>query len=70
VKVGDLVRMPGSRIRSEDGGDSLGVVVKMPYVGPKGEKQQTPRVGIYWMGGSGHLDWEPMAWLEVINESG
>ena len=69
MKVGDLVHMPGSRIRSEDGGDSLGVVVKMPYVGPKGEKQQTPRVGIYWMDGGDQVDWEPMCWLKVINGS-
>jgi hypothetical protein len=67
MKVGDLVHMPGSRIHNGKAA-SLGVVVKMPYVGPKGEKQQTPRVGIYWMNGD-QVDWEPMCWLKVINEN-
>ena len=66
MKVGDLVKMPGhSWLKRE----AIGIVAKMPFVGPNGEKQQTPRVGIYWMGGSGHVDWEPICWLEVINES-
>jgi hypothetical protein len=63
VKVGDLVIM--SRVESS----VVGLVVKMPYVGPNGEKQQTPRVGVYWMDGEGHTDWEPMNWLEVVSES-
>jgi hypothetical protein len=66
MKVGDLVRMPGS------GGlkrEAIGIVAKMPFVGPNGEKQQTPRVGIYWMDGGDQVDWEPICWLEVINES-
>ncbi len=62
MKVGDLVIM--SRVESS----VVGLVVKMPYVGPDGEKQQTPRAGIYWMDGDG-VDWEPMGWLEVISES-
>ena len=70
MKVGDLVIMPGSvyRDRIKDGLAAVGLVVKMPYVGPDGEKQQTPRAGIYWMDGDG-VDWEPMGWLEVISES-
>jgi|TARA_Y100000296_G_scaffold55526_1_gene63708 hypothetical protein len=63
MKVGDLVIM--SRVESS----VVGLVVKMPYVGPNGEKQQTPRVGVYWMDGEGHMDWEPMNWLEVVSES-
>jgi len=63
MKVGDLVIM--SRVESS----VVGLVVKMPYVGPNGEKQQTPRVGVYWMDGEGHTDWEPMNWLEVVSES-
>ena len=62
MKVGDLVTM------SRSSSPVVGLVVKMPYVGPNGEKQQTPRVGVYWMDGDG-VDWEPMNWLEVINES-
>jgi hypothetical protein len=63
MKVGDLVIM--SRVESS----VVGLVVKMPYIGPNGEKQQTPRVGVYWMDGEGHTDWEPMNWLEVVSES-
>ena len=66
MKVGDLVHMPGS---AGLGGDATGIVVKMPFIGPNGEKQQTPRVGVFWSDGGGVIDWEPMAWLEVINES-
>ena len=63
MKVGDLVIM--SRVESS----VVGLVVKLPYIGPNGEKQQTPRVGVYWMDGEGHTDWEPMNWLEVVSES-
>ena len=63
MKVGDLVIM--SRVESS----VVGLVVKMPYIVPNGEKQQTPRVGVYWMDGEGHTDWEPMNWLEVVSES-
>lgn len=69
MKVGDLVIMPGSIFR--DGGGELGavgIVVKPPFVGPNGERQQTPRVGVLWSDGEG-VDWEPEAWLKVINES-
>ena len=73
MKVGDLVIMPGSCYRdngrSIDEGPSVGVVVKMPFVGPNGEKQQTPRVGVYWGDGEGHVDWEPMNWLKVVSEA-
>jgi hypothetical protein len=68
MKVGDLVIMPGSSYRDGEDAPTVGVVVKMPFVGPNGEKQQTPRVGIYWMDGAGHVDWEPMGWLEVVSE--
>mgnify|MGYP003642247839 FL=1 len=63
MKVGDLVIM--SRVESS----VVGLVVKMPYVGPNGEQQQTPRVGVYWPDGGGVIDWEPMNWLEVVSES-
>ena len=65
MKVGDLVIMPGSGLR----GDVTGIVIKMPFVGPDGRKQQTPRVGIFWTDGDGGIDWEPMAWLKVISEA-
>jgi len=62
MKVGDLVIMP----RAEP--SAVGLVVKMHSVDPNGEKQQTSRVGVYWMDGDG-VDWEPMNWLEVVSES-
>jgi len=68
MKVGDLVIMPDS-LHGHYDPPAIGVVVKMPFVGPNGEKQQTPRVGIYWMDGDGHVDWEPMSWLEVVSEN-
>jgi len=66
MKVGDLVTMPGRGWLKRE---ATGIVVKMPFVGPNGEKQQTPRVGIYWMDGAVQVDWEPMAWLEIVSES-
>ena len=64
MKVGDLVHMPGKA-----GLDlTIGIVVESPFVGPNGEKQQTPRVGVLWSDGGDVIDWEPAAWLEVINE--
>jgi hypothetical protein len=64
MKVGDLVTMPNSQWNL-----GPGIVAKMPYVGPNGEQQQTPRVGVIWLEGDGCVDWEPMCWLEVINEA-
>ena len=65
MKVGDLVTMPGSGFKL-----GAGIVAKMPHVGPNGEQQQTPRVGVIWLAdGDGCVDWEPMCWLEVVNES-
>ena len=70
MKIGDLVTMPGSCVSPLHRGNRtpVGVVVKMPFVGPDGQKQQHPRVGVYWMDGDG-VDWEPMNWLEVLNEN-
>ena len=64
MKVGDLVHMPNSQWSL-----GAGIVAKMPYVGPNGEQQQTPRVGVIWLEGDGCVDWEPITWLEVISES-
>lgn len=65
MKVGDLVIMPPA----SEGSQAIGIVIKMPFVGPDGRKQQTPRVGIHWMDGDGGIDWEPMAWLKVVSEA-
>ena len=67
MKVGDLVIMPGNATPFTS--EAPGIVIKMPFVGPDGRKQQTPRVGIFWTDGDGGIDWEPMAWLKVISEA-
>ena len=69
MKVGDLVHMPGP---AGLGGDATGIVVKMPPVGNDGKVHRdrgTPKVLVFWSDGDGVSDWEPMEWLEVINES-
>ena len=73
MKVGDLVIMPNaSGIGDEAGDQVVGIVVKMGSPASK-MKHQTPegkpRAGVIWSDGGGRLDWEPMAWLKVINES-
>ena len=65
MKVGDLVIMPGSAHgHYEPYGSSIGVIVKVPRA-----TDSSKRVGVYWMDGEGHVDWEPVDWLEVINET-
>jgi len=64
VKVGDLVTMPGSCYRDDPDSETIGVVVKLPQ-----PTDSSKRVGVYWMDGEGHVDWEPVDWLEVINET-
>ena len=70
MKRGDLVQyLCASGLREPN---CMGVVVKMPLVGPNGETQQTPRVGVLWSDGNGKIDWEPLSWLveaEVVNET-
>ena len=68
MKVGDLVMMPGSVAIPHSKKPVVGIVVELPFVGPNGERQQTPRVAVLWSDGEG-IDWEPQAWLEVVNES-
>lgn len=58
MKIGSLVRM-----HTHETG-FIGVVVK---INPRG-RGRTAQVGIHWLGGSGKIDWEPRAWLEVISE--
>ena len=59
MKVGDLVRM-------EDSDLVVGIVVNL---GPVPHRPNTlNRVGVMWTDGEG-VGYEPVAWLEVINES-
>ena len=59
MKIGDLVKMS-----THDTG-MVGIILD---VCPRGAGR-TAQVGIHWFGGSGKLDWEPKAWLEVVSEA-
>jgi len=61
MKVGDLVMMPGATL-AEGEQQPTALVVEPP------SKQKTPRVGVLWSDGEGIVDWEPVAWLEVLKE--
>jgi len=60
IKKGDLVRM-----HTHDTG-LVGIVIDRH---PKAISTTPAQVGIMWTGGSGKMDWEPEAWLEVVSES-
>ena len=60
VKIGDLVRM-----KTHDTG-LVGIVVDK-Y--PRCNSTHAPQIGIKWLRGSGKVEWEPEAWLEVVSES-
>ena len=65
-KVGDLVVMPDDPGKPEDIRAEAripGIVVDISTCAGK-----TNRVGIMWTDGD-RVDWEPRAWLKVINES-
>ncbi len=69
MKVGDLVTMPNAGGIGDEAGDRVvGIVARM--VSPALDQMEgNPRAGILWSDGGGRLDWEPIAWLEVISES-
>lgn len=62
MKVGDLVVMPRavdySMLRQDLG---TGLIVD--------DKIVRNRIGVLWTDGDGKIDYEPVKWLEVINES-
>jgi hypothetical protein len=60
IKKGDLVKMS-----THDTG-LVGIVIDRH---PKAISTTPAQVGIMWTGGSGKMDWEPEAWLEVVSES-
>ena len=62
IKVGDLVR-----VRDYDT-NLIGIVLEKEGT-PGLNVSTTPQIGIKWFGGSGKIDWEPEAWLEVVSES-
>jgi len=58
IKTGDLVRM-----KTHETG-LVGIVVDRDH-----HDSSATQIGIKWFKGSGKMDWEPEAWLEVISES-
>ena len=62
IKVGDLVKMKGSKYDT----GFVGIVLD---VHPS-ELHKSVQIGIKWFGGSGKIDYEPESWLEVVSERG
>jgi hypothetical protein len=61
MKVGDLVRM-----KTHETGH-VGIVVDKEPAGSDG--YISPQIAIHWFGGQyNKVEWEPEAWLEVVNE--
>ena len=58
INVGDLVKMKTHQT------GRVGIVME---INPRGFGR-TAQVGIHWFGGSGKIDWEPQAWLEIVSE--
>jgi hypothetical protein len=68
MKVGDLVVMPGESLMA---GEDMSMGLVIDDTDPRTHKSwpgKTKRVGIWWAG-SDRIDFEPIDWLEVINES-
>tara|TARA_Y100000592_G_scaffold73359_1_gene114244 strand:- start:1456 stop:1668 length:213 start_codon:yes stop_codon:yes gene_type:complete len=66
VEVGDLVWMPDSALMRGEG-NGLAIVLQTK---PDGINRGTPRirrVKVLWLTDNA-VCWEPMSWLEVINE--
>ena len=62
MKVGDLVRMPGSIE------PITGIVLRADGTGVVRGTVRPNRVQVYWIE-DGEESWEPMKWLEVISAS-
>ena len=68
MKVGDLVHMPGESFVP---GENMSIGLVIDESDPRTHKSwpgKTKRVGIWWAG-SDLIEFEPIDWLEVINES-
>lgn len=66
MEVGDLVTMPGSCYRDKGDNLAMGIVLR---TNPDGINRGTShqRVKVLWLPDNA-VCWEPMSWLEVINE--
>ena len=65
MQVGDLVWMPQETLRPGET-PSVGIVVETNHVLLSHPSRN--RIGVWWTD-SDCVDWEPIDWLEVINES-
>jgi len=74
MKVGDLIKMPGSCYRDDEEAEAIGVVTRTDSdeyrsaVGlGSGIESRMQRVQIYWIQDK-EYSWEPKKWLEVVSE--
>ena len=65
MKIGDLVHMPHEHVPAGFA-TSIGIIVADDY--PRDRTRRKRRIGVMWQDGD-RVDYEPIAWLEVINES-
>ena len=68
MKVGDLVSF--ADVGQPD--LTIGLVVDMNTVfvfHARPAATESPFVGVLWVDGNGHIDYEREEWLEVVNES-
>ncbi len=63
MKIGDLVCMPGETILPGEK-PSLGIIIDDDWRNHPGKGKK--RIGVMWTD-SWRVDWEPKAWLEVVN---
>jgi hypothetical protein len=47
---------------------SVGLIIADDYQ-TRNQRRKNDRIGIMWSDGDGTVDYEPKAWLKVINES-
>ena len=64
MKVGDLVHMPDEHIPAGSV-KSIGVIIADDYQ-ERNQLRKNNRIGVMWAD-SDRIDYEPKAWLEVIN---
>lgn len=65
MKIGDLVTMPGQKLRE---GESAPVAVVLKAAPEDKPTMYRSRVKVYWIQDE-EMAWEPREWLEVISAS-
>ena len=64
MKIGDLVTMPGQKLRPGESAPVAVVLKTDPEWGPTASARA--RVKVYWIQDE-EMAWEPREWLEVIS---